>query len=484
MEKLKTMYNRNRIFVWTIGIALCSQLIYLSQAASNAPLMDYWKYLNRFVEKMFSSGLSWSDFWESYGIHRSPIQFIYFVLNVRLFHYDAQIEIYLGAVLMAVGVCVLYHFLKRDLECTSFKLLAFSGIAITIIVYNLNQWELIAEQFALSFATRLLLFLLGFLLTNRYLYNIERAKKYTGELGALYVITITLGSGGYFPAYFFAILVGIVFFALTDYHKNGRKYWHYYAILILFLAVGAFIYLYGINYTSASSEIDIKNFLYYLIAGSIVMLGVSLMGSSTTLPVTFAIGLLITVFALAMLILWIRYKGHKKSSVPIFLYAYTTGCLGLICLGRSGMYGFEYCFYSRYTCESNLIFLGIVWIVAMLLSKTDERQKADSTQKSKRKGTNKPRYIALIGIGLILCGVLRADFLEWKQAPNRKNYFDGLIQNMLNVDSLKAEDFSIFQAKEEDVRGGIELMEKYNLGIFRYEQQNVKDDANFTIKEE
>lgn len=463
MNHLKKTYQRNRVFIWAIGIALCAQLVYISQATSNAPLMDYWRYMDRFVEKMFSGGLSWSDFWRSDGIHRSPLQFLYFVCNIRFFHYDAQIEIYLGAVLMAVLACVLYRFLKLDLQ-PSHRVSAGAGVAVIIVIYNLNQWELIAEQFSLSFASRLFLFLLGYLLTNRYLYTIEQAKKYTGELGALYIITIALVGGGYFPAYVFSILTGIVVFALINYRKNGRKYWKYYVTLILFLIVGTIIYLFGVEYSGTGSSVDLKQFVYYLVVGSIVMLGVCLLGTSATTSAAFATGLFITAIALVLLVLYFKHKCYEKTSMPVFFYAYTAGSLGIICLGRGSLYGFGYCFYSRYTCESNVLLLGVVWIAAMLLS-----EKVCRKDESKKHSLGM-RVGVLISTGVILCGIVCADIVEWKQAPYRKDYYDNLIQCMLDVDTLSAEDFSVFQAKEEYVRQGIALMKKYDLGIYRYEE--------------
>mgnify|MGYP006981745078 FL=1 len=43
-----------------------------------------------------------------------------------------------------------------------------------------------------------------------------------------------------------------------------------------------------------------------------------------------------------------------------------------------------------------------------------------------------------------------------------------LIDKMQRVDELSDSDFDQFQAKEESVRNGIDIMQEYHLGIFRY----------------
>ena len=91
MNKFLKIYKENRIFIWALILGLFFQLVYLSTASTNVPLMDYWQYINMFVEKMNNGGLTFADIWQNYGIHRSPLQFLYFIMNVRIFHLNVRV---------------------------------------------------------------------------------------------------------------------------------------------------------------------------------------------------------------------------------------------------------------------------------------------------------------------------------------------------------------------------------------------------------
>ncbi|WP_455559643.1 hypothetical protein, partial [Agathobaculum hominis] len=57
---------------------------------------------------------------------------------------------------------------------------------------------------------------------------------------------------------------------------------------------------------------------------------------------------------------------------------------------------------------------------------------------------------------------------EYKIAPYRREYGMQLIDKMQRVDELSDSDFDQFQAKGESVRNGIDIMQEYHLGVFRY----------------
>lgn len=464
------VYKENRAFIWCLLIALFFQLIYLSIASFNVPLMDYWHYINMFVEKMNTAGITFLDIWQNDGIHRSPLQFIYFLINVRVFHLNSQVEIYLGAVLMALTAVVLYRQMKKDIELNKKWIKGVLGGIIVIAVYNLNQYELINEQFAFSFASRMFLFLMSFLLTNSYLMNINGNRSYTFELGMFYIVVIESVGGGYFPAYVVSIALVLILHYCFKRKSDKKVYLKEYIFLLACLAIGTGIYLYGIlghGEITVAESISFITFIKDFLIGAIFMLGVSIFGFEFSNGVTFLMGCCIFFIYLCSFVTYFIKRYYERTYVPVLFMSYSVGAMGLIYLGRMGKYGIDYAFSSRYVCETNVALLGFIWIAAIYISDIFRNN-------SRKKAIN--YCVAAVSL-LLLVGVVSSDYKEWKIAPYRKIYGENLIQSMKNVDSLTEEEFAPFQSTEEYVRGGIDIMKKYDLGMFYYdkdgEEQNV-----------
>lgn len=459
-------YNENRIFIWSLLFALLLQLIYLSIASTNVPIMDYWKYINMFVEKMNTGGISFADLWQNDGIHRSPLQFLYFVLNVRFFNMNAQVEIYLGAFLMALIVMMLYYTFKREIGCKSSYVTELGGICIILFVFNLNQYEIINEQFALSFASRIILFVLSYLLTNSLLHDLNRLKKYTFELSVFYVFVILSVGSGFFPAYVMAIGMTIFLHFILNFRIDKYLFIKQYLMLYFALLLGSIIYLYGafgetsqISQNSLSLFMFVKNF----IIGSLTMLGVCVLGFEFSVKVTFIVGCIIGILIIVSICLYFKREYYKKSYLPILFYGYSAGVMGLVYLGRSARFGLDYAYSPRYVGESNFVLYALIWIVFMYISEQLEAKDIRS------KSLNVLVKTILISCVIFIClGILNSDYKEWKIAPYRKIYGQNLVQSIFEVDTLEEKDFVAFQAEEDVVRSGIDIMKKYDLGVFYY----------------
>lgn len=455
-------YKENRFFIWALIIILFIQLAYLSVASTNVPLMDYWRYIDMFVEKLYTGGITFFDLWQNDGIHRSPLQFLFFVLNVQFFHMNAQVEVYLGAFLMAAIGVILYNCLKKELDCQNALIKGCSGTCILLFVFNLNQYEIINEQFSLSFAARIILFVVSYILTSKYLHNIRRLKKYTFELGMLYIFVIASVGSGFFPAYVVTIGFTILFHYALNYKEEKNTFTRQYIILYIFLVIGTVVYLYGaLGETSQISQgnISVLLFVKNFIIGVLTMLGVCVIGFEFSNGITIAMGCAIAFLIIVSIYVYFKREYYKITYVPILFYGYSVGAMGLIYLGRAGRFGLDYAYSPRYVGESNFVLLAFLWIVFLYLS---EKEKITTIS---IKGL---KYVLLSGLMIISIGILSSDYKEFKIAPYRKIYGENLIQSMLQVESLESDDFAPFQAKEENVRKGIEIMKKYDLGIFYY----------------
>lgn len=458
-------YNENKIFIWTLFFVLFIQLIYLSSSSTNVPIMDYWKYINMFVEKMNTGGISFGDLWQNDGIHRSPLQFLYFVLNVRFFHLNAQVEIYAGAFLMAMMGILLYNCLKHDMNCKNNVFPSLAGICIVLFVFNLNQYEIINEQFALSFASRIILFLISYSLTNRFLHDLNRFKKYTFELGIFYVFVISSVGSGFFPAYVMTIGFTIFLHFILHYSKEKYLYIRQYLILYVALIIGSIFYLYGtLGGTSQITQntLTFVEFVKNFILGTLTMLGVCVLGFEFSNNITILVGCLMAIVIIISICIYFKRRYYEITYLPVLFYVYSVGAMGLIYLGRAGRFGLDYAYSPRYVGESNFVLYALTWIIFMYIT-----EKSEAIVISKNK-VCVFKALLLSSIILMVVGILNSDYTEWNIAPYRKVYGQNLVKNMLEVERLTSDDFAAFQSEEEIVRNGIEIMKKYDLGIFYY----------------
>ena len=341
-------------------------------------------------------------------------------------------------------------------ECNSndWRIRGGVGIAILIAVYNANQYELLTEEFALSFASRMILFLLSFLCTSNYLEE-RNEWKYAIGLGSLYIVTILSVGSGYFPAYVVIILFTI-FWNICE--TKGKKIKQS-LFLILCLIIGTLIYLNGIfdtvSVTSAQS-IGVIQFLKNYMIGAIAMLGVSIIGGDYAKNITLLVGVIVFSIYLCSAILYVKKRYYKRTYVPILLYGYAVCAMGLIYMGRMDVYGLSYAFAPRYVCETNVAFIGFIWISAIYVSDSSEKR-LFSTKK----------MINFICMMILIVGVLVSDYQQWRIAPYRKIYGENLIQGMYHIEDLSDEDFQAYQDGREQVINAVQVMEKYKLGIYR-----------------
>ena len=78
MTSVNGWVKKNRRILLIVGTFLSIQLIYLSNATANTPLMDYWYYINDLLPSLFRGGVSFAQLWNNAGIHRSPLQLMFF----------------------------------------------------------------------------------------------------------------------------------------------------------------------------------------------------------------------------------------------------------------------------------------------------------------------------------------------------------------------------------------------------------------------
>ena len=467
MNWIKRICRENGSIIISLGLALFIMFVYLSKATANVPIMDYWRYINSFVDKMFTDTITFNDLWLNQGVYRYPVIYGLFLLNVKLFHYNTQIEIFGGCVVMAITSIILYKLLK-EYFCDYKKYIKYFGYCMLLMaVFNLNQWEILTLEFSLGFALRILSFILVFKYTDYFLCNMTTTYSRAIILAMIYIFVICLFGAAYFPAMIGAVFFTIVFRLFVFLKEEKLGYVKQYIILCAGLIIGTCIYMNGI----VSSDITISEnglfsavFNFNILRALVIMLGSSLVGVYGV-KISFFVGCVflgIYIFA----IVWYLYnKMYKKTYMPMLLIAYAIMVTCLIYLGRSSVFNLEYLTSSRYVCETTIGIIGVSWILLDCFSNNN------SNLRFLRKSICCCMLIfIIISIG---CSCLK----EYNTAIYRKAYADNLIKNMTKIEELDSSEIALYQANyDELVINGVKIMKKYNLGVFH--------DANSLVTDE
>lgn len=457
MSKIKKKCKNNAFFLAIIVLLFLVRIIYISEASSNVPIMDYWRYLNGLVEKSYNGGVSYSDLCSVNGIHKSPYQLFLFIINVKIFYWNTQISMYLGAIVLFILGIYVYKATK-NLFPENDMLIQIAGAINALVIFSFGAYEIIAQEFALPSAIRISAFVILCQITNKILNrdNIQEFDNYVWLLALYYLLVINLIGGAYSIGLSVAILIVLVFdFAKNIIKKINFNKWNH-IILIIGLIIGDCIYMHGLemnqdgNITGGILDL-IKSFG----EGLLVVGGVSIFGSYISLKVAYITGIIVILIHAILLFLYIKRKMYEKTYFPACLYAYVCVFYGMIFLGRSG-FGIDYLLSSRYITDSSLAIIADIIVIVMLVKEADKRKMMIN-------------ILSICTATFIVVGIISTDIKEINMAPYRKIYDDNLIEIMLNIDQYADEDLGGFQAQSpQQVRDGIEIMKKYNLGVFRY----------------
>lgn len=452
---MKKVIKENSIFITVLIIAIAFMMIYISKASSNVPIMDYWGFLNVLVEKDFMGGVTFTDLYGNNGVHRTPGELFLFLLNVRFFHWNTQISMYVGTIVMAIYAIILYRGISKVVT-SKFKKNVCS-IVLVFVIFSLGPFEIITQEFFTSFALRMMFFALGFELCNRYLKERHEEKFDTSILlfGLYNIATICLLGAAYSMAYSGAIII----VCLLDFIckiKQEKKIVNYNNLGIVGgILLADILYLYGINLSLNGSNGSLSDLFTSFIKGFFIVNGASLFGSEVSHKIVYFVGAITILIHLFWFWIYIKNKLFRKSYTPILLYLYFIFFYGMIYISRSG-FGIEYLASARYILDSLLAIVADIYIISML----------PVFEKKRKIYINVVEVVTMV---FITVGIVCANTHEVKIQNYRKAYDDVLITMMKDIDNYTDEELGVFQAGDPQlVRNGVEIMDKYDLGIFRY----------------
>lgn len=453
-----------------ITIIIISRISYVLTATANVPIMDYWRYIVQFVEKLFQEGITFADLWipQEGATHRAiGVPIICFLLNVKYFALDTQIEIVAGVFATAVNcLFLLWAFLKKMKWENNIAKCGF--VLIVSCMYNINQWEIMTLEFSLGFAVRQLLILIALFIYDELQKGNQKSYKLIAYVFFMCCVACLTGSYGpaVLGAMFFVFL--IQFFVVKE---NKGRICVQSGMMMLAFAIVSFLFFCGIG--GGISQNSGTNLIDMIFDGRIfkavfIMLGSSVLHNASSVVAesmnnVLCIGVVLFVLYIIAIFIFFKRKMYEITYVPIMLMAYTAGSILVIAFGRLQEFDLSYLVASRYVCETTLGLVGIVWIfiyeVYCILY---------VNRKNKEKGILPifKMLVYIIGTGFIMVNLQISYNIEMTTAPYRRIYYENLIEKMISAETITDEDASKFQSSKVFVEEGIEIMKKYKLGVF------------------
>lgn len=449
-------------FIW----AASEYWNYAMIAKSTVPIMDYWQWIATYGQRVLDGTISFSDYFNSdLGEHIQPIGMAinFGMLRANNFNVAPMIEWgVFGRIIVAGLVCVYFLWCEYVDKKQSYLLLGISAVAIIASVLNYNQWEMTIEPFSIGCIFRIFCYLLSFLYVDFFVNKIESQSICKNILRALlfgiYCGFLTLFVGA---AYFVGHLMAIgltSLYVLWIKRKSYKVYLYPMAVWAIVSFISACVYYYLVSLRGVSVKGDpftVEDFLVLLQA--ICYFWGGLLIHNQTMEqygnmYCLIIGMSLLIYIICNLIRYLRYDKSDKKLFPVACILYALSLSVAISFGRISRFDPSYLASSRYTIESSIGLVGVVWMGLSLARNSQSRL---------------DKAVYGLSVCIILLLLSNAANVEQKIAPYRKIYNDNLTEMMIDIDDYPDEALAPFQASSPDyVRDCVAFFKENNLSIF------------------
>lgn len=460
----------NIIFVSILSLLLFFQLIYISNATINIPVMDYWRYINNYVDKCFMGGIPFSELYESYCGHKGLLVPLLFVINVIFFKLNVRVSTFFAIAIMGTIAIFVYNlFLStvktcaRSIDYGKSIVQQIWGSLIVFPIFNLNQWEILTLEFATPFMLRVLVTVALLVFVDRLLLRKIENYNILCVCVICVIAAINLALAGYSVAFIGAVFVTLIFNLIV----HGKNVDYKVNICLVFsLIIGLVVYLRDIKSAISEIEISVTSLILNFPKAFLVLLGSSifhenLAKESLGMKSYYIVGSMLLLIYLASVFIYVKKRYYNFSYLPIMLICYTFCNMGCIYISRFPYFGLGGMASSRYVVDTTLGLIGTIWIFSLIFFD-------DYTRNSKKKSlfrTNLSVFLVIV----VSFFLFFTNVKEHKISAYRCVYFRELINKVENIEALSDEELCQFQANSpEMVRSGVNLMKKYHLGICKY----------------
>ena len=463
---------------------------YLNLVGYRVPIMDFWRWIAWFGEKFHTGAMSFLDFFKDKNEQVQPLALAIDFAVLEGTKYDTQVLVLSGGALkILIALLMGGWFLREtrpdqaDLKIDMILNRCAVVLLILLVSINPNQWELMTQPFSLTTAIRLLCFVGVFSLVSvlcRTMFRQSLRFQILEILGLSFVTAATalLMSGAYMAALLGAASLTFLLACIAE-GKSLKKTVVFPAVIWLATVVGCFAaYMSMMGDMSISSHAGIsvlecvKGFFVYLGAG---LVPGSVANVSSSGPA--AVGVIVLLCAVWIFAVYFAAGLHKKTYMPVLLFAYAVFNGFLIVIGRVAHSGAGTAASSRYTIESLLGIAGLVWALGLIYFEKNINTSA--------------RIFIWIMLASVTVGTGLCCLSEYNQRSFSMSYQNHMKTVMLHSAMADDDDFYSFQEKPEYVRVAISFLRKNGFSIFNKmdpyvegvsEDRWVETDLGFSVR--
>ena len=459
---------------------LCTVFLgfYILSASADIVYSDYIRLTNSYLGEPFS----FRDLLTKDILTRIPVSFLFREINIAFFHYSITFDRFLGLFgLFLTSIPILLFMTKRRIG-------GFFSVAILLIFYSLNKWEMLLNGSGYAHFLSFALFYLFFYLLS------ERVGKGSSLLSlSVFPFLFLLTGGPYAIAVYGATILSLFFLFLAGKIRDKRGS----LVLLLSSFVSTFLYFLSNHYAvyeyAGAKSISLKEVLLTKMTFVLKFFGFgfsSLLFSGENLEEwlsseavqgkqLFLLGGLILLFFLLMALLFLKdlffgeKRGEKDKSLtglfPALLLLHGLLSFALVFLSRYIFLRPEYAVQSRYALQYQSALLGALLLLYLKTAggqevgvekrnrdrEIEDRKKGEKVKKDEnaesvklagdvdKKAEPRRALLRIISVGitlLFLVGTLHTAKTELLKAPYRRLHYETMLHSVNRIEEMDEEE--------------------------------------------
>ena len=459
---------------------LCTVFLgfYILSASVDIVYSDYIRLTNSYLGEPFS----FHDLLTKDILTRIPVSFLFREINIAFFHYSITFDRFLGLFgLFLTSIPLLLFMAKRRIGI-------FFSVAILLIFYSLNKWEMLLNGSGYAHFLSFALFYLFFYLLS------ERVGKGSSLLSlSVFPFLFLLTGGPYAIAVYGATILSLFFLFLAGKIRDKRGS----LVLLLSSFVSTFLYFLSNHYAvyeyAGAKSISLKEVLLTKMTFVLKFFGFgfsSLLFSGENLEEwlssgavqgkqLFLLGSLILLFFLLMALFFLKdlffgeKRGEKDKSLtglfPALLLLHGLLSFALVFLSRYIFLRPEYAVQSRYALQYQSALLGALLLLYLKTAREqgtrvekrnrdreiEDRKKGEKVKKDEnaesvklagdvdKKAEPRRALLRIISIGitlLFLGGTLHTAKTELLKAPYRRLHYETMLHSVNRIEEMDEEE--------------------------------------------
>jgi len=483
-------------FLFFVSI-LCTVFLgfYILSASADIVYSDYIRLTNSYLGEPFS----FHDLLTKDILTRIPVSFLFREINIAFFHYSITFDRFLGLFgLFLTSIPLLLFMAKRRIGI-------FFSVAILLIFYSLNKWEMLLNGSGYAHFLSFALFYLFFYLLS------ERVGKGSSLLSlSIFPFLFLLTGGPYAIAVYGAAILSLFFLFLAGKIRDKRGS----LVLLLSSFVSTFLYFlsnhYAIYEYAGAKSISLKEVLLTKMTFVLKFFGFgfsSLLFSGENLEEwlssgavqgkqLFLLGGLILLFFLLMALFFLKdlFFGEKDSNddcipgkekdksltglFPALLLLHGLLSFALVFLSRYIFLRPEYAVQSRYALQYQSALLGALLLLYLKTARGQGTRVESSAESGKMEGDKDkkaeprralPRIIS-VGITLLfLGGTLYTAKTELLKAPYRRLHYETMLHSVNRIEDMDEEELErLFEYRhgKERILKAFSILKERKLNCF------------------